>query len=53
MSTDLPAALAGEAAETGADDQATREWIATALTVVFATVAVVFASFVAVVTGLV
>jgi hypothetical protein len=57
MSTDLPAALAREAAEAGADDQANdqarSERIATALTVVFATVAVLFASFLAVVTGLV
>ncbi len=57
MSTDLPAALTREAAEVGADDQANdqarSERIATALTVVFATVAVLFASFLAVVTGLV
>jgi len=53
MSTDLPAALARESAEVGADDQARSERIATALTVVFATVAVLFASFLAVVTGLV
>jgi hypothetical protein len=61
MSTDLPAVLAREAAEVGADDQANdqandqarSERIATALTVVFATVAVLFASFLAVVTGLV
>ncbi len=57
MSTDLPAALARDAVEVGADDQANdqvrRERIATALTVVFATVAVLFASFLAVVTGLV
>jgi hypothetical protein len=56
MSTDLPAALMREAAEVGADEreaQAAREWIATVLTAVFATIAVLFASFVAVVTGLV
>jgi hypothetical protein len=57
MSTDLPAALMRETAEVGADDQANdqarSERIATALTVVFATVAVLFASFLAVVTGLV
>jgi len=57
MSTDLPAAFARGAAEVGADDQANdqarSERIATALTVVFATVAVLFASFLAVLTGLV
>lgn len=50
MSTEMPAALPSEAAETKADAQAaTREWIAIALTAA----AVLFVSFFAAVTGLV
>jgi len=52
MPTDMPVALAPEAAEAEADVATKREWIATALTIVFATAAVLFASFLAVVTGL-
>ena len=51
--TDMPAAFAGEAAEAAAEAQAKRDWIATALTVLAAATAVLLASFVAVVTGLV
>jgi hypothetical protein len=54
MSTDMPAVLATEAAEAGAETQsAPSEWVATALTVLFTTAAVLFVSFLAVVTGLV
>ena len=54
MSTDMPAALASEVAETTAESQsAPAEWVQTALTVAFTAVAVLFVSFLAVVTGLV
>ncbi len=54
MSTDIPAARAGAAAETGAEaSSATSELVETALTVLFAAAAVLFISFLAVVTGLV
>jgi hypothetical protein len=54
MSTDMPAALASEAAEATAESQsAPAAWIETALTVVFTAAAVLFVSFLAVVTGLV
>lgn len=51
--TDMPAAFAGEAAPADAEARAKREWIATALTVVAAATALLLASFVAVVTGLI
>jgi len=54
MSTDLPAALANEAAATAAEVQSARGvWVETALSVLFAAAAVLFVSFLAVVTGLV
>ncbi len=54
MSTNMPAALAGEVAEAAAESQtATAAWLETALTVAFAAAAVMFVSFLAVVTGLV
>jgi hypothetical protein len=54
MSIDTPAALATEPAEAVAEDQSsTREWAETALTVMFTAAAVLFVSFLAVVTGLV
>jgi len=53
MSTNMPVALVGEAADGEADTQAKRQRLATALTVLFAAAAVLLASFVAVVTGLV
>ncbi len=49
----MPAVLAGEAAEADAGAPAKSEWIATALTVTATAAAVLFASFLAVVTGLV
>jgi hypothetical protein len=53
-STDLPAALIEPAAEAVAESpSATSEWAATALTVLFTAAAVLFVSFLAVVTGLV
>lgn len=52
MRTHHPVALAPELAEAEEDAAAKRKWIATALTVLFATAAVLFASFLAVVTGL-
>jgi hypothetical protein len=52
--TDMPAALAREAVETTDEAQAARgQGIETALAVLFAAVGVLFASFLAVVTGLV
>jgi hypothetical protein len=52
-STDVPAALASPPADDIAEDQAAvGEWAETALTVLFTAVAVLFVSFVAVVTGL-
>jgi hypothetical protein len=54
MSTDLPVALAAHTAEAAAEDTPDQsEWAATALTVLFAAAAVLFVSFLAVVTGLV
>ena len=53
MSTDVPAALVSEAADGEADTQTKRQSLATALRVLFAAAAVLLASFVAVVTGLV
>jgi hypothetical protein len=53
MSTRIPAALAAEAQATVSAVRPTRgEWIETALTVTFATVAVLIVSFFAVVTNL-
>ena len=53
MSTEMPAALAMEAPET-ADEaaRAKRDWVETALTVMFVAAAVLFVSFLAVVGGL-
>jgi hypothetical protein len=54
MSTDMPGALASETAPTGtALETADREWFATALTILFTAAAVLFVSFIAVITGLV
>jgi len=54
MSIDMPAALENEAATTEAEAQAgTSAWVETALTVLFTAAAVLFVSFIAVVTGLV
>ncbi len=54
MPTHLPAAVASDVAETTFESSAaTAEWVETALTVVFAAAAVLFVSFLAVVTGLV
>jgi hypothetical protein len=54
MSTDLPAALVDQPAETVVEAaSATNEWTETALTVLFTAAAVLFVSFIAVVTGLV
>jgi hypothetical protein len=54
MSTDTPAALADQPVEAAAGSQsATSEWAETALTVLFTAAAVLFVSFLAVVTGLV
>jgi len=53
-STDLPAALLDQPAKAVADVQSTTsEWAEAALTVLFAAAAVLFVSFLAVVTGLV
>ena len=52
--TDMPAALPSQPAETVAEEQsAGSEWAETALTVLFTAAAVLFVSFIAVVTGLV
>jgi xanthine/uracil/vitamin C permease (AzgA family) len=54
MSTDTPAALASEVAETTVESRSgTAAWVETALTVAFTAAAVLFVSFLAVVTGLV
>jgi hypothetical protein len=54
MSTDTPAALADLPAKDFAEDRPEiSEWAETALTVLFTAAAVLFVSFVAVVTGLV
>jgi hypothetical protein len=54
MSTDMPAAFASEPVEDIAEQHtAAREWAETALTVLFTAAAVLFVSFLAVVTGLV
>jgi hypothetical protein len=56
MSTEMPAALASDLAGSNADadvQQARREWIETALVVLFTAAAVLCASVLAVVTGLV
>jgi hypothetical protein len=54
VSTEMPAALASDLAGSDADvQQARREWIETALVVLFTAAAVVCASVLAVVTGLV
>ncbi len=54
MSTNVPAAFANEVVETAVTaSSAPSEWIATALTVALAAAAVLFVSFLAVVTGLV
>ena len=54
MSIDMPAALTSEPVEAVAEQQtATREWAETALTVLFTAAAVLFVSFLAVVTGIV
>jgi uncharacterized membrane protein len=54
MSTEMPAAFAREAAEAADEAQAaTSEWIETALAVLFTAAIVLFASFLAVVNGLV
>jgi hypothetical protein len=53
-STDMPAALAELPAEAAVEDSSvTSEWAETALTVTFTAAAVLFVSFLAVVTGLV
>ena len=54
MSIDMPAALENEMAKTGAEaESATNAWVETTLTVLFTAAAVLFISFIAVVTGLV
>ncbi len=54
MSTEMPAALASDAAGVEAEPQAAAgAWIETALAVLFTVAAVLVASFLAVVTGLV
>jgi hypothetical protein len=54
MSTDMPGALASEAAPSAtALETVDREWFATALTILFTAAAVLFVSFIAVITGLV
>jgi hypothetical protein len=53
-STAMPAALTDQPAEAAAEDPSvTSEWVETALTVTFTAAAVLFVSFLAVVTGLV
>ncbi|HML09044.1 MAG TPA: hypothetical protein VK430_13065 [Xanthobacteraceae bacterium] len=53
MSTEMPPALAGENAQSPAEAApAARKWFATALTASFTAAAVLFVSFLAVVTGL-
>ena len=53
MSTDMPAALVEPEEAVGEDASANSEWAETALTVLFTAAAVLFVSFLAVVTGLV
>jgi hypothetical protein len=54
MSIDMPAALDDEAARTTPEARsATTAWLETALTVLFTASAVLFVSFIAVVTGIV
>ena len=54
MSIEMPAAAAESPAETATEQQAAiSEWAETALTVLFTAAAVLFVSFVAVVTGLI
>ena len=54
MSSDTPAALASEMAETTAGSRSgTAAWVETSLTVAFTAAGVLFVSFLAVVTGLV
>jgi len=54
MSTDLPAALVDQPAKAAVEDASNKsEWAETALTVLFTAAAVLFVSFLAVVTGLV
>jgi hypothetical protein len=54
MSIDMPAACENEAANPGTETQSgAGAWIETALTVLFTAAAVLFVSFIAVVTGLV
>ncbi len=53
MSTEAPAAPASDVAKTDADVRARRGWIETAFVALFAAAAVVCASLLAVVTGLV
>jgi hypothetical protein len=53
-STDMPAALSEPPAQAAAQDQSAKgDWAETALTLLFAASAILFVSFVAVVTGLV
>jgi hypothetical protein len=53
-STDMPATLDEPSAQAGAQVQASRgAWAETALTALFAAAAILFVSFIAVVTGLV
>jgi hypothetical protein len=53
MSIDIPITLSSEPTEIAAEAKpATNEWAATALTAMFAAAAVLFASFLVVVTGL-
>lgn len=54
MSAELPAALTDQPAEAAAEDAPNKnEWVETALTAMFTAAAVLFVSFLAVVTGLV
>jgi hypothetical protein len=54
MATEIPAALANRPAEAVAEDHSTMsQWAETALTVLFTAAAVLFVSFIAVVSGLV
>jgi hypothetical protein len=54
MSTNISTPLVDQAADAVAETQpVTGEWVETALTVIFAAVAVLFVSFIAVVSGIV
>jgi hypothetical protein len=53
MSTDIPAALDESVDAMAETPSATSEWAETALTMLFTAVAVLFVSFIAIVTGLV